>query len=110
MNIIDGRIDYKLLTQKIIINRQYTIKFKNENIYINYMINHIKDVILRKYNNLNHIQIKIEIFNKYNHIHQFIINTLLKLYNIDFIHKNRLILICIYENNNLIFISNLFLN
>jgi hypothetical protein len=85
MNSISGKVQYMLKNKtfficNINIEQHNIIKFKNENIYINYVINHIKDNIIKKYSNLKHIKIKIEIFDRDNYIHQFILNVMNKLH------------------------------
>jgi len=85
---------------------QKIIKFKNENMYINYLIDYIKENILKKYSNLKNLKINIEIYDKNNNIHKFILNILnynqLKLYSL-----NKIIIIYIKEHDKIIFIGNI---
>jgi hypothetical protein len=113
MELINAKIKYMLINKTFVINnidieQRYIIKFKNENIYINYVINYIKDNIIKKYSDLKHIKIHIEIFNRDNYIHQFIVYAMNKIHNkLSYNNRyNRLIIIYIYENDNLIFIGN----
>ena len=112
MNIISGNIKYILINKTFFINnidalQHNIIKCKNDNVYIHYIMNYIKDNIFKNYNNLKNIKIKIEIFNKDNYIHQFALAINNKLCNMFYNDYNRMILIFIYEYDKLIFIGNI---
>ena len=113
MELISGKVYYISIKNRYIIYnidilQKNIIKFKNEDIYINHMINYIKDNIIKNCFNLKNIKIKIEIFDKNNYIHNIIINVINKLHNNQLNNQyNRLILIYIFENNNIMFIGNL---
>ena len=81
MNLISAKLQYISIRNTFIIynidtRKHNIIKFKNENIYINHVMDHIKDKILKNYPSLKHIRIKIELFDQSNSIHCFIINVM----------------------------------
>ena len=110
MNKINGVVNFTIFNKlfyiyKIDIKSNSIYKFKNENLHINNIIDYIKDNIIKNYPNLNNIKIKIELFNKNSLIHKFIIDIINRL-NINLYQYDRLILIYIYNNDDIIFVGN----
>ena len=110
MNKINGVVNFTIFNKlfyiyKIDIKSNSIYKFKNENLHINNIIDYIKDNIIKNYPNLNNIKIKIELFNKNSPIHKFIIDIINRL-NINLYQYDRLILIYIYNNDDIIFVGN----
>lgn len=104
--------DYNISDVKITNNK--VIKFKSTEIYINYMINFIKDKIIKYCKDLRYVKIYINVFNKDNIIHRFfltvynIINDLQKKKQIINFKKN--IIIVVIENKKLKFFGNIDFN
>jgi len=105
---IDSK-DYKI--EHVYIIKHEIVKFKSSDLYINLMINHIKDNIIKNCKNLKLVKIFIDVFDKNNIIHRFMVNVsniikdLLKLKGeLDF---SKTIFIFIIDNNKLLFCGNL---
>jgi len=101
--------DYKIVKVNII--KQETLTFKSTDLYINIIINNIKDNIIKYCKNLKLVKIYIDAFDKSNIIHRFIVNVsnIIK----DFlkikgeINYSKFIFIFIMEGNKLLFCRNL---
>jgi hypothetical protein len=102
--IIDPK-DYKIEHVNII--KYEKVKFKSTEIYINLMINYIKDNIIKNCKNLKLVKIFIDAFDNKNIIHRFMVNVsnIIK----DFLKLNgefnfsKTIFIFIMDGNKLLF-------
>ncbi len=56
--------------------------FKSDNEYIRYVIENMKDTVMRRYSELPKLKIKLAVFDKNNIVHRFIVNCIMKLTDI----------------------------
>jgi hypothetical protein len=105
----EGYIDYEV--SKLVNIIEELKYFTNTNNYIRSFIDHIKHNIIRKLPNLNSVQIQLNIFDKDNILHRFIIvisniiQDLLKYKKK--INFSKSIIVSIEYENKLIFIGNI---
>jgi hypothetical protein len=75
-NIINSKVYYESLDYKItkidILQEKFIYCQKAEQ-YIKYFVDNIKENVIRKFNNLNLVEIEIRVFNKNKILHRFIV-------------------------------------
>jgi hypothetical protein len=71
VNYKKGYIDYEVIKLNDI--KKEIKYFKNTNTYFSYIIDYIKNNVIKHYPNLNLVKIQLNIFDKNNIIHRFII-------------------------------------
>ena len=101
----EGFFDYEVV--KLIDIKNELKSFKNEEHYIKYFINYIKNKIIRNLPNLNLVKIELKVFDNYNILHRFIL-TVINMIE-DYLHhtKNislyKSIIACIKYENKIVF-------
>ena len=98
------KIFYNYYLSKLDNIRQEKIYIKNDIDYINKYIEILKDRVIRKLPNVNLVKVELEIYDENNVLHKFIY-TIQDLLEIKKISTNKLIVVCIKYNNEIVFFS-----